>query len=93
MKFKLKRLEPVQITIQGKLYPAKLTNRAIIELEEITGVSHIQFLSRLDGASTNIKDIHALLYVSLKGGGVEIEYDDLLELDFAFNEHVQILNS
>ena len=93
MKFELKRLEPVQIHLQGKSYPAKLTNRALIELEEFTGVSHIEFLARLDGTSTNIKDISTLLFVALKGGGVEVEYSDLLELDFAFNEYVQLLNA
>ena len=93
MKFELKRLEPVIITIQGKDYPAKLTHRAIIELEELTGMGHIEFLSKLEGATTNIKDIQLLLYVSLKGGGVDVTLDDLLDHDFTISDNTKLLTA
>ena len=93
MKFELKRLEPVIITIQGKDYPAKLTHWSMMKLEELTGRNSFEFLSRIEGLATNIKDMHAFLYVALKGGGVDIAPDDLLELDFNIIENTDIITA
>lgn len=93
MKFQKRKLDPVLIEIDGIQYPSKLTNRVMIELEEITGLSHIEFLSKIENATAKLEDIQTLLYVSLKGGGVELTLNDMLEADFTLMDQAAITNA
>ena len=79
------------ISIGGVKYPAKLTNRAMIELEDITGQSYTVFLQKVEDGSAGICDVQTLLYAALKGGGVDVTLDDVLDSDFSLFESADIM--
>ncbi len=82
MKFKKSNLEPITIEINGEKYPARLTFRALAELEELTKVSFITLFNKLAEGSFETNDIIYVIYVALKYGGVEVTLDDLNDTDF-----------
>ena len=92
MKFEKRKLDPVLITLGGVEYPAKLTNRAMIELEDITGQSYTAFLEKVENGSAGILDVQTLLYAALKGGGVDLTLDDMLDADFSLFESADIMS-
>ncbi len=83
MQFVKSNLEPITITINEVEYPARLTFRALAELEELTHESFMTLFNRFAEGDFIIADILNILYVSLKYGGVEVTIDDIQEMDFS----------
>ena len=80
MEFELKRQEPVYIAIQGKEYPARLTNRAVKELQELWKLGYFDIFDKFTGGTIEPEEIYDLLFVALKSGGVNIArevFDDM----------------
>jgi len=71
----------ITITISGVEYPARLPLSALAEVEEITGESFLKVFNEF-GIDTILK----LTYAALKGGGVEIEFEDLRDNDFSVED-------
>ena len=82
MKFVKSNLEPINIELNGEQYPARLTFRALAELEELTKVSFLIFFDKFANGSFKTNDIIHILYVALKFGGVDVTLDDLRDVDF-----------
>lgn len=74
------------LTIGGESYPARLRNKALMELEALTGMSFISFFAKFASDEMNIKDLLTLIYITLKDGGVELKFDDLTQCDFSDEE-------
>jgi len=81
LKFELKRLEPVYIEICGQEYPARLTNKAVKEILELWKVEYFEMFDRFASEGLKTDEIHDILYIVLKCGGVEIEREVFEELD------------
>ncbi len=91
MKFVKSNLEPIAIELNGEKYPAKLTFRALAELEELTRVSFMTLFDRFANGNFNTNDIINILYVALKYGGVEVTLDDLQDMDFDTEQFQNIM--
>jgi len=93
MKFEKKKIDPVMISIGGVEYPAKLTNRAMIELEEITGEVYTALFTRIETLTATLKDLQIILYVALKGGGVELTLEDMLDSEYTYDDFGSTIGS
>jgi len=82
MKFIKSNLDPVIIVINEVEYPAKLTFRALAELEEITETTFMRLFSKMEGSNLTAEELIKMTYVSLKAGGLDITLDDLFDNDF-----------
>jgi hypothetical protein len=68
----MKLLETKQIRIGDKEYPAKMSMRAMINFEELSGHS-ISTVSSLS-------DITILCFCTIKAGGTEMTYEEFMNL-------------
>jgi len=68
----MKLLKENFISIKGKDYPVKMSIRAMIEYETITGKS----ISSVE----SLKDITVVFYCTVKAGGTDITYDQFMDL-------------
>ena len=92
MIFNIKRLRPKEIEIYGEKYPLMLTMEALAELESITNKTFSNIFTEFtDDNTLSIKTIQAVLYVMLKGGGVDLELADLSGVPFT-HEIIQTLS-
>ena len=82
MKFEKSRLEPLKIDIGGVTYPVRVTFGGMAELEEILGMPFLEIFNKFISEKFNAKETQVLLYVMLKGGGVEVTLEDLDEAEF-----------
>jgi len=83
VKFIKSNLDPIIITICGTDYPALLSFRALTELEELTGEGFNITMNKFAVGDYSPSDILKVVFVSLKGGGVDVVYDDLLSIDYS----------
>jgi len=83
MQFVISKLEPILININGVMYPAFLPFRALAELEDRTKLGFMAFMSKFATGDFISSDLLNILYVALKHGGVELEYDYLLDMDIS----------
>ena len=82
MKFEKSRLEPLKIDIGGVVYPARVTFGGMAELEEMLGMSFLEVFNKFGSDTFRVKEAQAILYVMLKGGGVEVTLEDLENVEF-----------
>lgn len=68
----MKLIQEKKIKIAGIDYPVKMTIRAMIEFESMSGHSI--------GTIETLKDITQLFYCTLKAGGRDITYDQFMDL-------------
>lgn len=68
----MKLLKENVVTIKGKDYPVKMSVRAMIEYETITGKS----ISAIE----SLKDITTVFYCAVKAGGTDISYEQFMDL-------------
>lgn len=68
----MKLLEEKKIKIAGREYPVRMSYRAMIEFEAISGHS----ISTLE----SIKDVTILFYCTLKAGGADMTYEQFMDL-------------
>jgi len=87
MKFVKSKLDPITIKIGGIEYPARLPFSALAEIEELTGES---FFNAFNGFNAEI--LLKLTYAALKGGGVELEYQDLEDCEFSMEDLNEMTN-
>ena len=92
MKFVKSNLDPVEIEINGTKYLARLPFAALAELEELTGESFIQLFDKIDSGRMTVDELMKMLYVALKGGGVDITLPDLQENDFSLAAVHEMMN-
>lgn len=92
MKFEKNKLEPIMIEIEGAEYPAKLTFRALAELEAKTKQSFMEIFNKFAEGVIESKDIINILYVSLKFGSVDINFDDMYDISFSTDLFKQLTN-
>ena len=85
MKFEKSKLEPVEIEINGTKYPARLPFRACVELEEMFNMSFLKVFDKFADMGATAEEITSVLYVILKHGGVELEKEDLLDIEFSID--------
>ena len=83
MQFVKSNLDPIMIELNGVQYPARLTFKALAELEELTHKSFMKLFDKFGEGDFSSHEIINILYVSLKHGGVAAELDDLREMDFS----------
>ena len=82
MKFEKSRLEPLKIDIGGTIYPVRITFGGMAELEEMLGMPFLEAFNLFISNTFGVKEVKTILYVMLKGGGVELTPDDLDDVDF-----------
>ncbi|MCL2197314.1 MAG: gene transfer agent family protein [Defluviitaleaceae bacterium] len=92
MKLEKRKLDPVIIKINGVDYPAKLTHRALLELEDITGEMFISLFAKMENTDLSSLGILQIIYVALKGGGVDLTLDDLLDTEFTTDDSILFMN-
>jgi len=68
----MKLLEEKKIKISGTEYPLRMSYRAMIEFETISGHS----ISTLE----SIKDVTILFYCTLRAGGSDMTYEQFMDL-------------
>jgi len=82
MKFVKSKLEPVMVTINDTEYPAILNFKALAELEEITGEDFHKTVDAFVNKGVSPIKLLKMMHVALKAGGVDIQLDDLLGIDY-----------
>ena len=85
MKFEKRRLEPLDIGLCGKKYPARMTFRGMLTVEELLGEAFFAAYNRFALGNFTSRDVQVFLYACLKEGGVEVELADLDDLDFSIS--------
>jgi hypothetical protein len=78
----MKLLETKSVKINGTDYPLKMTMRAMIEFEKLSGHT-ISTVSTLE-------DVTIMFYCTVKAGGAKLSYDEFLDL---IDDHPEVLNS
>lgn len=81
MDFNLKKLEPILVEIHEEKYPTRMTNRAVKELEEMWGIKYFALFDKIAGAGLEINEMIDVIYVTLKGGGVKVEREQLEDIE------------
>ena len=82
MKFEKSRLEPLKIDIGGIEYPVRVTFGGMAELEEILGTPFLEIFNKFIVNTFNANETMAVMYVMLKGGGVEVTLEELKDAEF-----------
>lgn len=70
----MKLIQEKKVNINGVEYPIKLTLRALIDFQNMTGHS----ITVID--PDNMNDIASLSYLSFKAGGSKLTYDEFIDL-------------
>ena len=83
MQFVKSNLEPIIFNIDGHEYPARLPFKALAELEELTKSSFMVLFDKFATGGFTSSDLLNILYVALKHGGVELNFDDLLDMEIS----------
>ena len=83
MKFEKSKLEPLKLNIGGTEYPLRATFGGMAELEELFEMPFLEIFNKFIANNYKANEIKKVLYVLLKGGGVELAIEDLDDVDFA----------
>jgi len=70
----------VQISLGDKSYKARLTVDAIIQIEEAVGCGVIKLAQKMSEADIRMTDIIAVLTPALRGGGKNIQEDQVKKI-------------
>ena len=84
MKFEKSRIDPIQLELGGVSYPVRMTFKSMAYLEEKLGIPFMEIVETkfsMYGAMNAVEIQHAL-YAMLIGGGVDVSFDDLANVDF-----------
>ena len=85
MKFEKSRLAPIELELGGVKYPVRVTFSGMAEFEEKFSMPFSEVFNKFMTQDLNAKELQFILWVLLKGGGVEVTLEDLDGVDFSID--------